>query len=157
MDIHPTLPRVFHVLEGQALEVRPGPYGAVGTLFSGEGLEAVWVSKQNEAIDSDWFSQDSVDVLVVLQGQLRIEFANPDFPPCLLQLGAVLSRLSGERRDFGLEQRQIEDFLTQRGFTQVVSVNAEQLQRLYCTGPNQGRTVSENYAIVHAQVGESQE
>jgi hypothetical protein len=90
MDIHPSLPRVFHVLEGQALEVRSGPYGAVGTLFSGEGLEAVWVSKQNEAIDSDWFSQDGVDMLVVLQGQLRIEFANPDFPPCLLQLGDVL-------------------------------------------------------------------
>jgi len=72
-------------------------------------------------------------------------------------VGAVLSRLSGERRNFGLEQRQIEDFLTQRGFTQVVSVNAEQFQRLYCTGPNQGRTVSENYAIVHVQVGESQE
>lgn len=69
---------------------------------------------------------------------------------------AVLSRISGERRDFGIEKSQIEDFLTRRGFTHVVSVNAEQLKRLYCTGPNQGRTVAENYAIVHAQVGESQ-
>jgi len=68
----------------------------------------------------------------------------------------VLSRISGERRNFGIEQSQIEDFLTCRGFTNVVSVNAEQLKRLYCTGPNQGRTVAENYAIVHAQVGESQ-
>jgi len=69
---------------------------------------------------------------------------------------AVLSRISGERRDFGIEKSQIEDFLTRRGFTHVMIVNAEQLKRLYCTGPNQGRTVAENYAIVHAQVGESQ-
>jgi len=68
----------------------------------------------------------------------------------------VLSRITGERRDFGIEQSQIEDFLARRGFTHVVGVNAEQLQRLYCTGPNQGRTVAESYAIVHAQVGESQ-
>jgi len=71
-------------------------------------------------------------------------------------VSAVLSRISGERRDFGIEQSQIEDFLTCRGFTNVMSVNAEQLKSLYCTGPNQGRTVAENYAIVHAQVGESQ-
>lgn len=31
-----------------------------------------------------------VDLLVVLQGQLRIEFAHPDFPPYLLQPGDVL-------------------------------------------------------------------
>jgi methyltransferase (TIGR00027 family) len=71
-------------------------------------------------------------------------------------VSAVLSRFTGERRDFGLEQSQIKDFLTRRGFTHVEGVNAEQLQRLYCTGPNQCRTVAENYAIVHAQVGESQ-
>jgi methyltransferase (TIGR00027 family) len=69
---------------------------------------------------------------------------------------AVLSRLAGERRDFGIERSQIENFLTQRGFTHVVAVNAEQLRHLYCTGPNQGRTVAENYAIVHAEVGEGQ-
>lgn len=37
-----------------------------------------------------WFSQDGVDLLVVLQGQLRIEFAQPDFPPYLLQPGDML-------------------------------------------------------------------
>jgi methyltransferase (TIGR00027 family) len=69
---------------------------------------------------------------------------------------AVLSRLTGERRAFGIEKGQIEDFLTQRGFTHVVDANAEQLKRLYCTGPNQSRTVAEIYAIVHAEVGDSQ-
>jgi hypothetical protein len=87
---HQLSPQVFHVLDGQALEVRPSPYGAVGTLFRGEGLEAVWIYKQNESIDPDWFSQDGVDLLVVLQGQLRIEFAYPGFLPYLLQPGDVL-------------------------------------------------------------------
>jgi methyltransferase (TIGR00027 family) len=68
---------------------------------------------------------------------------------------AVLSRLTGERRAFRIEKGQIGDFLTWRGFTQVVNANAEQLKRIYCTGPNQGRTVAEIYAIVHAQVGDS--
>jgi methyltransferase (TIGR00027 family) len=68
----------------------------------------------------------------------------------------VLSRLTGERRAFHIEKSQIEDFLTRRGFTHVVGVNAEQLKRLYCTGPNKGRTVAENYGIAHAEVGESQ-
>jgi len=69
---------------------------------------------------------------------------------------AVLSRLSGERRAFGIEKGQIEDFLTRRGFTHVVDANAEQLKRLFCMGPNQDRTVAEIYAIVHAEVEECQ-
>jgi methyltransferase (TIGR00027 family) len=69
---------------------------------------------------------------------------------------AVLSRLTGERRAFAIEKGQIGDFLTQRGFTHVVDANAEQLKRMYCTGPNQGRTAAEIYAIVHAEVGNSQ-
>jgi methyltransferase (TIGR00027 family) len=66
---------------------------------------------------------------------------------------ALLSRVTGERRTFGIEKGQIHDFLTRRGFTHVVDANAEQLKRLYCTGPNQGRRVAEIYAIVHAEVG----
>ena len=64
----------------------------------------------------------------------------------------MISRLAGERRAFGIEKGQIEDFLERRGFTHVVDVNAEQLQYLYCTGFNQGRMVSEVYAIVHAEL-----
>jgi methyltransferase (TIGR00027 family) len=67
-------------------------------------------------------------------------------------LYSVISRISGEKRAFEFEKGQISNFLTQRGFTHVVEVNAEQLKRLYCTGPNQSRTVAENYAIVHAEV-----
>ena len=69
---------VFNVLRGEALAVTPTAYGKVGQLFAGEGLEAVWVAKQDEDIDPGWFSQDQVDLILVIQGQLRFEFDRPD-------------------------------------------------------------------------------
>jgi methyltransferase (TIGR00027 family) len=70
-------------------------------------------------------------------------------------LYAVLMRLSGEKRAFGIAQGRIGDFLARRGFTHVVEVSAAQLKRLYCTGPNQGRMMPDFYAIVHAEVGKN--
>ncbi len=68
----------------------------------------------------------------------------------------VLNHLTGEKRVFGIEKSQIEAFLTRKGFMHVVDVNAEQLEHLYCTGPNQHRTVAKYYSIVHAEVGKRQ-
>jgi methyltransferase (TIGR00027 family) len=67
---------------------------------------------------------------------------------------ALLNRLTGEKRVFGMEPDQMEHFLAQHGFTQVVNVPAQRLEHLYCTGPNQGRSLAKYYAIVHAEVGE---
>jgi quercetin dioxygenase-like cupin family protein len=67
-------PRVFNILRREAIEIKQTPFGDVGRVFSGEGLEAVWVSKHDEQIAPDWFSQDTVDLLLVVQGQLRVEF-----------------------------------------------------------------------------------
>jgi methyltransferase (TIGR00027 family) len=64
----------------------------------------------------------------------------------------VLTHFTGERRDFGIAHSQIETFMRERGFSQVVDVNAERLQGLYCTGANQGRRVADNYAIVHVEI-----
>lgn len=69
-------PRMFRVLEREALQVRATPYGSVGTLLTGPGLEVVWVAKQAEDVDPGWFSQSTTDVLFVVQGQLRVEFAD---------------------------------------------------------------------------------
>jgi methyltransferase (TIGR00027 family) len=66
-------------------------------------------------------------------------------------LHALLVRLSGETREYGIEKGQIEAFLGQRGFTNVVEADAGRLEHLYCTGPNQGRVVLVNSAIVHAE------
>jgi methyltransferase (TIGR00027 family) len=68
-------------------------------------------------------------------------------------LFAVLSRLTDEKDVFGFEKGQIEDYLTQRGFTRVVDASADQLTHLYCTGPNRSRKVGRIYSIVHAEVG----
>ncbi len=67
-------PQVFHLLQREALDIHDSPTGQVGRVFCGEGLEAVWVAKQQEVIDEAWFSQPTVDMLIILQGQLRVEF-----------------------------------------------------------------------------------
>lgn len=84
------LPRIFHILQREALEIKTTPYGCVGGVFSGEGIEAVWVSKQDEAIDREWFSQSKVDLIIVLQGQLRVEFEQQDLVPQVLHPGDLL-------------------------------------------------------------------
>jgi len=77
-DPQPRGSRVFHVLQRDALTIRRAPTGDVGTLICGEGLEAVWVAKQGEVIDPVWFSQRTVDLILVLQGELRVELASED-------------------------------------------------------------------------------
>lgn len=90
MNNESELPRVFYIFGGDALETKRTPYGSVGQVFRGEGLEAVWVSKEGEAIDPGWFSQDRVDLIVLLQGQLRVEFEREEFASRILQVGDLL-------------------------------------------------------------------
>ncbi len=86
----PTRPAVFNVLRGEALSVRSTDYGSVGTLFAGASLEVVWVAKQGEDIDPGWFSQATPDVLFVVQGQLRAEFAGAGTEAAILGPGDAL-------------------------------------------------------------------
>jgi hypothetical protein len=64
---------------------------------------------------------------------------------------SLLPEISGEKLVFGIQKGQIETFLTQRGFTNVVETDARQLESLYCAGPNAGRRVADAYAIAHAE------
>ena len=73
-------PRVFRLSKHEALDVRRSPTGDVGRLFTGEGLELVWVSKKGEALDSHWFEYSLVDLLLVLKGRLRVVFENRAYP-----------------------------------------------------------------------------
>jgi hypothetical protein len=61
-------PVVFNTLLGEARKVRSTPFGDVGTVFSGQGIEVVWVSKMAEQIDQNWFSSDQADLILVVQG-----------------------------------------------------------------------------------------
>jgi quercetin dioxygenase-like cupin family protein len=83
-------PQVFRVLQRDAVDIRNSPTGEVGQVFHGEGLEAVWVAKQQEVIDTEWFSMPTVDVLIILQGQLRVEFEQTDQGPVVLGTGDLL-------------------------------------------------------------------
>jgi hypothetical protein len=82
--------RVFDVLAEDALATTETPYGKVGTLDSDGQIEAVWVSKHAEAVDRSWFSQDAVDLIVVLQGRLRVEFADTDHEVTMLEPGNLM-------------------------------------------------------------------
>jgi uncharacterized protein YjlB len=90
-------PRVFNVLAGDALEVRQTPYGAVGEVYRDDDVVAEWVSKAAEQVDPGWFSQPMVDLLLVVQGQLRIEFESAEHPARTLQSGELLVLPAGVR------------------------------------------------------------
>ncbi len=83
-------PEVFRVPLKEALEVQTSRTGDVGRLFTGEGLEAEWVYKKQEDVDADWFCYPSVDLLVVIEGQLKVEFERNGLEPRLLNPGDVL-------------------------------------------------------------------
>ncbi len=82
--------QVFNVLRGEANHVRSTPFGDVGTVFSGRRMELVWVSKQGEPVDDSWFRMKAVDLIMVLQGQLKFEFESPDHDDRVLGVGEVL-------------------------------------------------------------------
>jgi len=88
---------VFNVLRGEASQVRSTLFGDVGTVFSGQGIEMVWVSKLGEPIDENWFSSDEVDLILVVQGQLKFEFESPGPPDRVLSPGEVLVLPAGAR------------------------------------------------------------
>lgn len=83
-------PQVFHLLQGEALDIHHSPTGDVGQVFRGDGLEAVWVAKQQEVIDTAWFSQATVDLLLIVQGQLRVEFEQAQQASVVLDPGDLL-------------------------------------------------------------------
>jgi nitroimidazol reductase NimA-like FMN-containing flavoprotein (pyridoxamine 5'-phosphate oxidase superfamily) len=82
--------RVFNVLAGEASHVCATPFGEVGTVFSGRRMELVWVRKHGEPIDDSWFRMKEVDLIVVMQGQLKLEFDSPGEQDRVLGTGEVL-------------------------------------------------------------------
>ena len=83
-------PAVFHILNGDVTEVRTSPFGSVGRLFHGQGIEAVWVKKQDEETDPDWFSQPMVDLILVVQGKLKVEFEQSGVASRVLEPGDLM-------------------------------------------------------------------
>ncbi|MBI3943775.1 MAG: class I SAM-dependent methyltransferase [Chloroflexi bacterium] len=65
------------------------------------------------------------------------------------------ARVTGEGYLFGIDEGQIEPFLTQRGFRAIRNATTEDLKRLYFTGPNAGRVLPTGVAIASARVNKS--
>jgi mannose-6-phosphate isomerase-like protein (cupin superfamily) len=82
--------QVFRIRQREALNIRRTPTGDVGLLYSGEGIEAVWVSKDAEKIDPRWFQYPRIDILAVLQGRLKVEFKGRGRRTQILGPGDVL-------------------------------------------------------------------
>lgn len=89
--------RQFNVLNGEAAQVSTTPYGSVGTMVDDHGVEVVWVVKKDEEIDREWYSQEQLDVLYVVRGMLRIEFADDPSATRTLGEGDLLTVPPGAR------------------------------------------------------------
>ena len=85
-----TVLQVFNVLRGEANHIRSTPFGDVGTVFSGRSMELVWVSKHGEPVDDSWFRMKAVDLIMVVQGQLKFEFESPNHDNRVLGPGELL-------------------------------------------------------------------
>jgi methyltransferase (TIGR00027 family) len=62
-------------------------------------------------------------------------------------------RFTGEGLVYGIEKGQITEFMSRRGFKNIVDADSDKLRKLYCTGANLERRVAEIYAIVYAEMG----
>jgi len=62
------------------------------------------------------------------------------------------AQMTGEEYMFGIDQGQIESFLTRRGFCEVRNVTFDDLKPLYFNGSNAGRVLPTGLAIVSAKI-----
>ena len=85
-----TCHKIQRPVDQEDLETRSVPFGDVGTLFSGDGIECVWVRKLDEEIGPDWFQADVADLIVVLQGRLNVEFESDSHDDRVVGPGNVL-------------------------------------------------------------------
>lgn len=99
MSVKPRLPdaRLVDLLDSGRPGERSTPYGSVWDVFSAHGLEAALVVKDAEEIDPGWFSQEVVDLLVLLRGRLRVEFDGGAPPPLTMKPGQLLVLEPGVR------------------------------------------------------------
>jgi O-methyltransferase involved in polyketide biosynthesis len=65
------------------------------------------------------------------------------------------ARVTGEAYLFGIDQGQIEPFLTRRSFCDIRNATSGDLKRLYFNGSNARRVIPEGVAIASARVNKN--
>jgi hypothetical protein len=83
-------PLIFATTHGEAHDVRASAYGSEGTLLKSDEIEVVWIRKEGEEIEPGWFEQETTDVIVVVEGGLRVEFEAASAEDRVLGVGDVL-------------------------------------------------------------------
>jgi methyltransferase (TIGR00027 family) len=66
-----------------------------------------------------------------------------------------ITRAVGEKLIFGIDEGQIEPFLTRRGLRDIRNTTTEDLKRRYFAGPNAGRVLITGVAIASARVNKA--
>jgi O-methyltransferase involved in polyketide biosynthesis len=82
-------------------------------------------------------------------------FYNETLRDMKMEAARRITRAIGENLIFGIDEGQIEPFLTRRGFRDIRNVDAEELTQLYFTGLNAGRVIGTGVAIASARVDKS--
>jgi methyltransferase (TIGR00027 family) len=75
---------------------------------------------------------------------------------CKLEIGKNVRNFviqQGEPLQFGIRENEIEDFLTQFGFSKIQSVTSEDYKKAYFHGKNENRDVCELLYFAHAIIG----
>lgn len=62
------------------------------------------------------------------------------------------SQVTGESLVFGIQKGKVDEYLRERGFSNIHDVDGSHLKQAYCTGVNEQRNVVDHYAIVSAEV-----
>jgi mannose-6-phosphate isomerase-like protein (cupin superfamily) len=75
----------LNVIAREALSRHDSPFGAVGLMHEGSDLEAWWIWKDREEIEPTLAVMDRDDLLLVVQGSLRLELEGRD--PIVLSAG----------------------------------------------------------------------
>lgn len=120
------------------------------TVFIWEGVVHYLTA---EAVDQTlaWVRQNSAAGSAIIFDYLYTEALTGEHQRAEIRRVRRSGRRSGEAPVFGIPEGQAVEFLQSRGYTDVVNVTADDLKRLYFTGPNAGRAVAPVYVIAHAQ------
>ncbi len=131
--------------------VECGYQASLKTLFIWEGVVAYL---KPEAVDATlaWIIKNSSPGSSLIFDYIYPSALSSMHPREEVKLSRLTHRFTGEPLAYGIEKGAIENFLTRSGYTDIVDASADDLVRLYCTGPNQGRPVADIYSIVHASV-----
>ncbi len=131
-----------------------GYQASLKTLFVWEGVVAYLTP---QAVDATlaWIKINSAPGSSLIFDYIYLSAFSGKHSREELKLSRLTHRFTGEPLAYGIHKGEVENFLTRRGFIDIVDASASDLARLYCTGPNQDRPVADIYSIVHASVPNS--